>query len=426
MNADETTSRDELIREVRELRARLGSFEADSARLLEAQKLESLGVLAGGFAHDFNNLLMAVLGNTDMARAQLGEGHPALVNVQQIGLAARRAADLTSQLLAYAGKGRFIVQEMDLNTLIVEMAYLLKASTLHAASPTYVLAARLPAIEADVAQIRQVVMNLISNAAEAIGERPGAIQVATEARRVDAAFLAQCTLGEGLPPGEYVTLAITDTGAGMDATTQARIFEPFFTTRFTGRGLGLAAVHGIVRAHRGALHVRTAPSQGTTVTVLLPALEGARGAAETHPQARETGGNASAQAQPLERHETQEAPHLALLIDDDSSVRDVTRVMLQMLGYTVIEAHDGEEGIELFRGRSPELSCVLLDLVMPGMRGDAVLAELRRIDDRVPVLLMSGYNVAEINKRMEGRGVAGFIQKPFMFDELRAVMALIL
>jgi two-component system, cell cycle sensor histidine kinase and response regulator CckA len=430
MDIDQTTPREELIRELRSLRERLDTIEKDSARLREAQKLESLGVLAGGFAHEFNNLLMAVLGNADVALANLAPEHPAHRNLQQIGVAARRAADLTGQMLAYAGKGRVMVQELDLNVVIAEMAHLLKISAHNVASPTYHLAAHLPAIEADASQIRQVVVSLIANAAEAIALQTqaagaashGSIRVATEARVVDAAFLSRCSVGGGAP-GEYVVLEVADTGAGMDEATQARMFDPFYTTKFTGRGLGLAAVQGIIRAHGGAIHVSSTLGAGTTVTVLFPPLEAAQRRTPTVAAAPASLDSTPARPSPAPVRANR---RIALLVDDDASVRDVARVMLTQLGFEVHVARDGQEARALFHAHHASLELVLLDLVMPGVRGDAVLAELRQLNATVPVLLMSGYDVEEINQRLEGRGATGFVQKPFTFDELRAAVVLAL
>lgn len=418
MDADETTPRDELIRELRALRERIAALESDPARLRETQKTESLGALTGRFAHDINNLLMAVLGNADVALARLGPEHPAHRNIQQISVAARRAADLTGQVLAYAAKSRLVTQELDLNAVIAEMSHLLKLSAHHAARPTYHLAARLPPVAADTSQVRQLLVNLITNAAEAIGDRPGSIGVSTAVRAVDAAFLASCAVGRENTPGVYVALEVADTGDGMDAATQARMFEPFFSAR-GGRGLGLAAVHSIVSAHGGALHVRSAPRAGTAVTVLL------------RPLAPQQEHDVQRQARPwptASGPQPQRAPGRGqvLLVDDDASVREVAQLMLAQLGFAVHVAHDGEEARRTFAERHAELRLVLLDLVMPGARGDAVLAELRAIDAAVPVLLMSGHDVEEINQRLEGRGAAGFVQKPFTFEELRAAVTLAL
>jgi PAS domain S-box-containing protein len=239
-------------------------------KLLETQKLESLGVLAGGIAHDFNNLLMGVLGNASLALLELPANSPADYSIRQIEIAAGRAADLTRQMLAYSGRGHFVVQPLDLNTLVEEMSHLLQIAISKSIMLQYHLGERLPPIEADAMQIRQVVMNLIVNAAEAIGDDVGTITLTTGIRHADHAELAAIYLAHDLPAGDYLYLEVDDTGSGMDADTLAKIFEPFFTTKFTGRGLGLAAVLGIVRGHHGALKVQSQPARGTTFTILLP------------------------------------------------------------------------------------------------------------------------------------------------------------
>jgi PAS domain S-box-containing protein len=252
--------------------------QAERARLEErvrqAQKMESLGLLAGGIAHDFNNLLMGILGNADLALAKLAPEAPARPFVQRIDTAAQRAADLTNQMLAYSGKGRFVVEPINLSRLVEEMGHLLATVTSKRATVSYRLARDLPPVEADATQIRQVVMNLITNASDALGDEPGVITVSTGALDADGAYLASSFLDEQLPGGEYVWVEVSDTGAGMDAATRARIFEPFFSTKQTGRGLGLAAVLGIVRGHRGGIRVYSEPGEGTTVKVLLPAARG--------------------------------------------------------------------------------------------------------------------------------------------------------
>src|SRR6188768_1308711 len=242
--------------------------------MLETQKLESLGVLAGGIAHDFNNLLTVILGNASISRLEPGISAEESTRLATIVTAAQRAADLCRQLLAYAGKGAFVIERLDLNRVAQETARLLELSV-HTCTLEYDLAPGLPAIEADTSQIRQVIMNLVLNAAEAIGSRPGRIQVTTA-----AVTLRDGDLHDALPAGtrlagSFVRLEITDDGVGIPPDVRARIFDPFFTTKFTGRGLGLAAVLGIVRSHDGALTVRSQAGLGSTFCVYLPAAEGA-------------------------------------------------------------------------------------------------------------------------------------------------------
>ena len=235
-----------------------------------AQKLESLGVLAGGIAHDFNNLLMAILGNADLALLWLPPDSPAESKLREIEAAARRAADLCRQMLAYSGKAQFATQPVNLSTVADEMAGLFKVSISENAALRCDLPAHLPSIEADAAQLRQVIMNLITNASEALNEGSGTISISTGQITCHRAYLADLDAGANLAEGDYVFLEVSDTGCGMDADTRARMFEPFFTTKFPGRGLGLAAVLGIVRAHHGAVKVRSEPERGASVTILFP------------------------------------------------------------------------------------------------------------------------------------------------------------
>jgi two-component system, cell cycle sensor histidine kinase and response regulator CckA len=382
-------------------------------KLLETQKLESIGLLAGGIAHDFNNLLMGILGNTGLALVALPPASPARATITQIELAAQRAADLTRQMLAYAGKGRLMIETIDLNQLISEIAQLLNASVAKNASLHYQLAPELPPIEGDITQIRQVVMNLIVNASEAIGDQPGEIRISTAAHQdghagLDGAFPAD------LAEGQYVTLEVADTGAGMDTETLGKIFEPFFTTKFTGRGLGLAAVQGIVRSHGGALTVDSAPRQGTTFRILLPAAQ----ATEVH-----DGQLLTVDSEPDEEPTPEPSPAGAgtiLVIDDEAEVRMVAERMLAHFGYEVLLARGGLAGIELLRNHLGTIGCVLLDLTMPHMDGEQVFHALRAIDPGVPIILMSGYSEQEVGGRFTGLGLAGFMQKPFTLDALQA------
>src|SRR5262249_16490473 len=239
-------------------------------KLLHAQKLESLGVLSGGIAHDFNNLLVGILGNAGLALHELPENAPVRHTIAEIETAALRAAELTRQLLAYAGRGQSVVQRVSMAELVRDMANLLASAVGKTARLDYQLAEQVPRVEGDATQLRQVVMNLTSNAGEAIGGGSGTITLTTGEMQADRAYLAESQLGAGLSAGPYVFLEVKDDGHGMHPATLAKIFDPFFTTKFTGRGLGLAAVLGIVRAHKGAIRVSSAPGRGTTIRVLLP------------------------------------------------------------------------------------------------------------------------------------------------------------
>lgn len=376
-------------------------------RLLHAQKLESLGVLAGGIAHDFNNLLMAILGYADLALLDMSPVSPARPSIQEIINASHRAADLCRQMLAYSGKGKFVIERLRLDEVIHEMVHMLKTCISKKALLNLSLAKELPSIEGDPAQLRQVLMNLVINASEAIGDRSGVITISTGARHCDAEYLRETFLDDSLPEGLYVSLEVSDTGCGMDKETQARIFEPFFTTKFTGRGLGMSAVLGIVRGHKGALKVYSEPGKGTTFRLLFPASfqEGEEMVAEAVESASEWCGSGT-----------------VLLVDDDETILGIGRLMLERLGFSVLTAGDGQEAVEIFRFRGKEIALVLLDLTMPRMNGEEAFRELRRIDPGVRVVLSSGYSEQEIAARFAGRGLAGFIQKPYQVERLRETL----
>ncbi len=365
-------------------------------RMLQTQKLESLGVLAGGIAHDFNNILMAVLGHADLAQGALAPESPARENIVEIEKAARRAADLCRQMLAYSGKGRFVIASLDLNEVIHEMEHILQVSVSKKAALRFSFNPGLPPVEADVAQLRQVIMNLVINASEALQEARGVITLATGTIDCDRGYLRSLSLDENLSEGRYVFIEVTDTGKGMDAETQRRIFEPFFTTKFTGRGLGLAAVLGIVRGHKGGIKVYTEEGKGSTVKVIFPAGSAPLTAVDA-PLAAASGGGSGT----------------ILLADDEESVRNVGRQMLERLGFKVLLATNGRHAIEVFTAHKAEVSCILMDLTMPEMDGEEAFREIRRIDPRVRVLLSSGYNEQEAVQRFVGKGLAGFLQKPY-------------
>jgi PAS domain S-box-containing protein len=375
-------------------------------QMQHAQKLESLGVLAGGIAHDFNNLLVAVLGNAGLALMELPPESPARQTVQSIEIAAQRAADLTRQMLAYSGKGRFFVEPINLSRLVEEMGHLLEVSVSKRAILKYHFAPETPLIDADATQVRQVVMNLITNASDAIGDRSGVIAISTGMLFADRAYLSETYLDNDLPEGDYTFVEVSDTGSGMDEETRGRIFDPFFTTKFTGRGLGLAAVLGIVRGHRGAIKIYSEVGRGTTFKVLFPVSELAIAAAPA-PTAEMP-------------REPSISPGTILVVDDDETVRAVTRRMLEYSGYTVILAPDGREALDIFHQQGGLLDVVLLDMTMPHMDGEATFRELRRIDPAVRVVLMSGYNEADATEQFSGKGLAGFIQKPFRTPDLLA------
>lgn len=380
------------------------------AQLLQAQKLESLGVLAGGIAHDFNNLLSSILGYADLALHELPAASPTRHLIGEAVNGALRAAELTNQMLAYSGKGRFVVEPVHLAQVLDDMSRLLQMSISKKCALTYNLVPDLPVVEADATQLRQVVMNLVINASEAMGETGGVIAISTGVRHCDRAYLSETYLDENLPAGAYVYLEVADTGSGMTPETRARIFDPFFTTKFTGRGLGLSVVLGIVRGHGGAVKVLSEPGQGTTFRVLLPASAmPAQAAAQREAGPKEWRGSGT-----------------VLVVDDEDMVRDLTRRMLESLGFTVLTAADGEEGVAVFRREDGRICLVLLDMSMPRLDGEETLREMRRIRANVPTILCSGYNEQTATSRFAGIGPSAFIQKPFRYDSLAAVVRRVL
>jgi len=373
------------------------------AQMRQAQKLEGLGLLAGGIAHDFNNLLTGVLGNASLVLADLPEEAPERESIELIEKAALRAAELTNQMLAYSGRGAFVVKPVDLSVLTREMTGLAEASISKKVTMHHRLAKQLPAVEVDVAQIRQVIMNLLTNAAEAIGDDSGRVRITTGVRNADCRFLAKCCLGESLPEGRYVYLKVSDTGCGMDEETKSKVFDPFFTTKFTGRGLGMAATLGIVRGHQGAIKVDSEPGKGTAFTVLLPCCEQRVGG--------ESGADGHVDGRPLRTG-------TVLVVDDEKTVRQVAGRALRHAGFSVLTAKDGDEAVRVYHGRASEIDAVLLDLTMPAMDGEQVFREIRRIKRNARILISSGYSEQEVRRKFAGRGVSGFIQKPYQADLL--------
>ena len=368
----------------------------------ESQKLESLGLLAGGIAHDFNNLLVGILGNASLALMDISENHPAAACLRDVELAAQRAAGLAKQLLAYSGRGRFVVEPIDLATLIEEMGHLLEASVPKSISLRFHFEEPLSAVMADASQLRQLVMNLLMNAAQAIGDKSGIITISTSMMDCDKRYLANAFGAAELAEGRYVFLEVSDTGCGMDAETQAKMFDPFYTTKRDGRGLGLSAVLGIMRAHAGAIRVYSEVGRGTTFKLLLPECEEA---------ARESEKRVSIPG-------TWKASGTVLVVDDEASVRQFARRCLQRFGFDVLTAEDGREGLAIYKTHQDTIKVVLLDMMMPHMGGEKTFTELRRVNPDVRVVLSSGYNEQDAVRRFAGRGLAGFIQKPYQVEKL--------
>jgi PAS domain S-box-containing protein len=386
---------------VRERAARRAA-EASAAQSRHVQKLESIGVLAGGIAHDFNNLLHVILGNADLARARLPADSPALETLGEVIRAAHRATDLTRQLLAYSGKGAFVLRHLDLSREVREMATLLRTAITKQATLVWELDPDIPSISADETQIRQIVMNLITNASDALGDSPGTITLRTGTAP-----------GEELEAaGEFVYLEVADTGIGMASETLQRIFDPFFSTKFSGRGLGLAAVMGIVEAHRGLIRIRTAPGEGTAFRVLFPS----------------ACVEADAGDSPGSTQDEWRGSGTLLIVEDEEGVRAVAERMLEGLGFHALTAEDGREAIKVVAAQGRPLAAVLLDLSMPHMGGPETLRRLRALQPGLPVVLMSGYTEQEVASHfLEGSpGPVAFLQKPFLPGDLVAVLRRVL
>jgi len=372
--------------------------------LRRVQKLESLGVMAGGIAHDFNNLLTPILGNASLALLDLPTNSPVRIQIERIRGAALRAAALTNQMLAYAGAEPVAVEPVDLSRVVRELTQLLESSISGQTTVTYALANDLPAIEADDTQVGQVVMNLLSNAVESVEEGTGRILIETGTLLVDETTKLQTAFGDELERGTYVFLAVTDNGCGIDDEIRSRIFDPFFTTKFTGRGLGLAAVMGIVRGHGGVIEIESEVGRGSRFRVLF------RCAAD---QSDELGGEQTADPG-LEWR----GSGAVLVVDDDESVRELIDMGLRRVGFDVLQAADGREGVAVFERHRDEIRAVFLDRTMPDVSGEEAFEAIRRIDPDARVVLVSGYSEKQAAERFANRGLVGFLQKPFRLEAL--------
>jgi len=390
-------------RDITELRTAEAAFR-------QAQKLESLGLLAGGIAHDFNNLLTAVLGNLALADAQLAGDSAARPYLGKLEKTVLRAAELTRQMLAYAGRGRFQVECIDLNRAVREIGHLLAVSIAKTVDLSYRLADPVPCIAADVAQIQQVVMNLVTNASDAIGSAQGRIAMTTAVAELDAAALAEGFPGQAMEPGRYVLLEVCDSGCGMSPATLQRIFDPFFTTKPQGRGLGLSAMVGILRGHRAGLQIHSREGEGSSFRLFFPACE----------EGRKPSAPAAAAAGPA-RLEGR-----ILLVDDEAELREAMAEGLAAAGLEVVQARDGQEALEQFRLDPEGFRLVVMDLTMPRMDGKSAFHEMEQINPRIPVILCTGYDPGESAAFFETHKVASFLQKPFKLAQLIQTMRQVL
>jgi PAS domain S-box-containing protein len=377
------------------------------SRMLHAQKLESLGVLAGGIAHDFNNLLTSMLGYASLATMQLPKESAALPMLREIENAARRAAELTQQMLAYSGRGKFTIQSLQLDSIVQEMAKLL--GTVVSKKAVIQLDLQPATIEGDATQIRQVVMNLITNASDALEGKNGVIAIRTGIRPADSKLLRSRFFPDDLPAGNYAFVEVEDNGCGMSDETLARIFDPFFTTKFTGRGLGLAAVLGIVRGHRGTIKVESKPGLGTRFEMLIPC----------------TAAGKTAESQTFHRDNNRNSG-VILVVEDDADVRRFTCRALQDAGFEVIEAADGLEGLDCYMRNRDSIFCALIDQTMPRMDGIELLRQLRVKSLDLPIVMMSGYGDTDLATQILSSARTTFVRKPFGPNDLvRTIDALL-
>ena len=378
-------------------------------QMLQAQKLESLGVMAGGVAHDFNNLLQSILGNMELATIKLDADAAPRKYIDNAMSSAKRAALLTGLMLTYVGKGIVSRKELDLNELVLENSDLLLTATSAEVTRELRLAPELPLILADAAHIQQLVMNLITNAAEAITKPDGVVRLTTGVQECDQSFLNGSLLKEKPAAGRYVFLEVSDNGCGMSEDTLKRLFDPFFTTKFTGRGLGMSAVHGIIKTQQGALIVESKPGSGTTFRAFFPALASQRkdklqAAAAIAP---------AAEKKPLSG--------VALVADDEKSVLKVcSRMVLSLGNLSVITASDGVDAVAKFREHAGKISFVLMDLTMPRMDGISAMNEIFRIRPDTRVILASGFNEDELTDRITEHPPSGFVRKPYDMAQLEA------
>jgi PAS domain S-box-containing protein len=388
--------------------------EASEAQSRHVQKLESIGVLAGGIAHDFNNLLHVVLGNADIALSRLPGRSQARAPLEEVIRATIRAADLTRQMLAYSGKGAFVVRHLDLSHEVREMATLLRTAISKQASLVWELASQLSPVNADPTQLRQVVMNLITNASDAIQESGGTITLRTgmtsRAELNDPRFGVSVEEDSSVAGSQdiMVFLEVSDTGSGMTPDTLQRIFDPFFSTKFAGRGLGLAAVMGIVRSHQGTIRILTEPGEGTTFRVLFPAVPGTAASADQPPTVRAQWRGSGT----------------ILVVEDEEDVREVAERILQDLGFETLAAVDGRDALEVMEREGDRVTAVLLDLSMPRMGGQETFRHLRESRPELPVIMVSGYTEQVVAPQFSGPGpgLTAFLQKPFLAEDLMDVL----
>ncbi len=377
-------------------------------KMAHVQRLESLGVLAGGIAHDFNNILAGVMGNAELAEMNSMEGLPVDQELKNILSGSSRAADLCSQMLAYSGQGVFLRSEVNMTMLVEEALQLIDVSISKNISLKLELSNALPSVYADKTQMQQIIMNLVSNAAESIGgEMQGEITIITRVVQAEQIDLDSKFIEERRKPGNYILFEVVDNGCGMNEEILNRIFDPFFTTKFTGRGLGMSAVLGIVRSHDGSIQVNSKPGRGTQFNVYLPV---SNREAEDHVE------------DSIEAIMPRDTEQTILLIDDEVMVRAVVERLLKKLGCKVLLASNGVEGFEIYQEHRDDIDLVLLDMTMPKMGGKETLSRLRALDASLPVFICSGYSNDSVAGQFDTVQPTGYLQKPFLLSSLQDVL----
>ncbi|PKO14510.1 hypothetical protein CVU37_14480 [candidate division BRC1 bacterium HGW-BRC1-1] len=430
---------DRLFKEVKSRRDDLEQEVAERVRLeeriVQGQKLESLGLLAGGVAHDFNNLLVGILGNAALITEELDDESPLSAPVSEINQSARLASDVCRQLLSYAGKGKSSSHLVDLNELAGEMAQIMSGTVAGKATLEVIASERAITVETDPVQMRQAVMNLITNATESFTCEGGWIKISTGVVACNRAMLARAYVDAGPGEGDYGYVEVSDNGDGMTSETMQRVFDPFFSTKKRGSGLGLAVVLGMVRSHHGVLMVKSRPGEGTSFRILFPAIteeESDGPAQKTEGEATEkqvaVGETTAAASAPGSRHKAENlvGHGTIVVVDDEASVRSVAVRILARHGFHTVEARDGEEALALLHEHAETVRCILLDLTMPKLDGEQTLKVVREKTPDLPVIISSGHAADDVFARCQGLGATAYLQKPYSASAMVGVLSQVL
>ncbi len=381
-------------------------------KMLQTQKLESLGVISGGIAHDFNNLLVGILGNASLVQMDNNLSVENNNSLNDIISSAEKASEFCDQLLTYSGKGQFNLEPINLNDSIHEILKLMKKVISKKVSLVTNLEAGLPNIKSNTSQVQQIIMNLITNASDSFGGIEGTITISTGRVNATKEHLATSYLHDDLPAGDYLYLEVKDTGCGMDKETITQLFDPFFSTKFAGRGLGMASTLGIVRSHKGAIFVESNPGEGTLFRILLPV----------------TNQPVNKKSSPKKVHNFGNAPGTILVIDDEQAVLNVTKKALELEDFKVLAASDGQEGLEIIKKQHEEISLILLDLTMPKLNGKELIDHLKLTYPDIPIILSSGYDAEEVLTEETMQAIAGFLKKPYtvqlLLDKVSSILSI--